>query len=93
MILIGHGNRDHATSYKRGRSEHFTAYFLRPDFDRLLNKAPFFGRGWMISITVSYSLKKSHTLICNKEVDLSADIETYERCGFIAEFWVLFETT
>ena len=39
MGPIGHSNRDHATSSKRGCSERFTTELAKADFDRLLNKA------------------------------------------------------
>ena len=54
--IIGHNNRDHATSVKRGRLERFTTLLSKPDLDRLLNKAlqaPSVG-GCLIPITVPY---------------------------------------
>ena len=54
---IGHGNRDHATSSKRGRLERFTTNLSKPDLYRLLNKAlqaPSFVGGCVIPITVPY---------------------------------------
>ena len=56
-LFIGHSNRDHATSSKRGRSEHFTTSLSKADLDRLLYKAlqaPSLGGGCMIPITFPY---------------------------------------
>ena len=58
-LYVGHGNRDHETSSKRWRLEHFTTSMSKADLDRLLNKAlraPSFGGGCVIPITVPYSL-------------------------------------
>ena len=53
---IGHSNRDHVTSSKRGRSERFTTYMSKADLERL-NKAlqaPSLGGGCVIPITVPW---------------------------------------
>ena len=55
---IGHGNSDHATSYKIGDLERFATKYSKPDLDRLLDKAlpaPPFGGGCETLIIVPYS--------------------------------------
>ena len=58
IIEIGHCNLDHDISSKRWRLERFTTKLPKPDLDRLLNKAlraPSFGGGFVISITMPYT--------------------------------------
>ena len=64
LVPERHGDRDHETSFKRGRLERFTTILhsclgqSKPD--RLLNKVlppPSFGGGFVIQITVPYWLK------------------------------------
>ena len=54
---IGNGNRDHATSSKRGSLERFTTYLSKPDLNSLLNESlqvPSFEGGCVIPFTVPY---------------------------------------
>ena len=58
LNVLGHSNRDHATSSKRGRLERFTKQLSNPGLDKLLHKAlqaPSFGGGCVILITVPYA--------------------------------------
>jgi len=57
---MGHSNRNHATSTKRGRLERLATKFSKPDLYKLLNKAlqaPSLGGGCVIPITVPYTHK------------------------------------
>ena len=72
MVLIGHGNRDHATSSNRWRLERFTTFLSKPDMDRLQNKtlqAPSVGGGCVMPFIYYPNHVQIHFIAADRRKD------------------------